>query len=72
MATACFRGASFGICGAWAIIVTPLMVKSEPIHPITPRYITRMDVANKGAKASPKVCTKSSDAIIDRVWVRNP
>lgn len=58
--------------GAFAIIVTPLMVRSEPAQPITPRYIMRMHVAIKGAKASPKVRTRSCEAIMDRFSVRNP
>ena len=58
--------------GALDIIVTPLTVKSEPIQPMTPRYMICMQVPIKGAKASPKVCTKSSEASIEKLFVRNP
>ena len=70
--TSSFDGVAARLCGRCASIVIPLMVKSEPIHPITPRYIMRMLVDIKGAKASPKVCTRSSEAIIERFCVRNP
>ena len=65
-------GACSCIFGVWAIIVTPLIVKSEPIQPMTPRYIMRMHVATKGANASPKVSIRSSEAIIDRLFIRKP
>ena len=37
----------------------PLSVRSEPIHPIMPRYIMCMQVATSGAKAWPKAATRS-------------
>jgi len=41
----------------------PLSVRSEPIHPIMPRYITCMHVATSGASASPKAATRSCEGI---------
>lgn len=37
----------------------PLSVRSEPIHPIMPRYIMCMQVATSGGKAWPKAATRS-------------
>ena len=53
-----FCEATVSICGVWVIIVTPLIVNSEPIQPITPRYIIRMAVPINGANAEPKICSK--------------
>ena len=58
--------------GALIIIVTPRMVISEAIHPMTPRYIIWMAAAISGPKDSPKVCTRSWVEIGDRPAVKNP
>jgi len=53
------------ICRTWESIVTPLIVKSDPIQPIMPKYMTRMHVEISGARASPKVCARSADVSIE-------
>ena len=49
----------------FTIMVTPRMVTSEPIQPMTPRYITRIEVAISGARESPKVCARSW---VESIW----
>ena len=53
-------------------IVTPLIVMSEEIQPMMPRYIICMAAAISGPKASPKLCTRSWVDIGDRSVVKNP
>jgi len=50
---------------------TPRAVNPEPIHPMTPRYIIRMDAPIRGAKELPKTSTKSDDPVIDGLLMRN-
>ena len=55
----CGVGVTASVLGALIIIVTPRIVISEPIQPMTPRYIMCMAAAIKGPRASPNVCTRS-------------
>jgi len=50
---------------------TPRAVSPEPIHPMTPRYIIRMDAPIRGAKALPKASIRSDDAVMDGLLMRN-
>jgi hypothetical protein len=43
----------------------------EPSQPMTPKYMTRMQVEMRGASAEPNVCTKSAEEIIWRSSLRN-
>ena len=56
---------------SWVISCTPRVVSPEPIHPMTPRYIIRMDAPIRGAKALPKASIKSDDAVIEELLMRN-
>ena len=46
------------------------MVMSEPIQPITPKYMMRIEVSINGARESPKVCARSWVARICRLPAR--
>jgi len=59
------------VLGALVIKLPPRMVISEPIQPMTPRYITRIEVAISHARASPKFCTRSWVVIICKLSVKN-
>ena len=47
------------------------MVRSEPIHPMMPRYIKRMHAWISGARASPKTLERSPVAIMPKGSWRN-
>ena len=49
----------------------PRVVSNEPIHPMTPRYIIRMDAPIRGAKALPKASMRSDDAVMAELLMRN-
>jgi len=53
------------------ISCTPRVVSPEPIHPMTPRYIIRMDAPIRGAKELPKTSNKSDDPVMDGLLMRN-
>ena len=56
---------------SWVISCTPLVVSPEPIHPMMPRYIIRMDASIRGAKEVPKTSIRSDDPAIDGLLMRN-
>ncbi len=56
---------------SWVTSCTPRAVSPEPIHPMTPRYIIRMDAPIRGAKELPKTSNKSDDPVIDGLLMRN-
>ena len=56
---------------SWVTSCTPRAVSPEPIHPMTPRYIIRMDAPIRGAKELPKASIKSDEAVIDGLLMRN-
>lgn len=56
---------------SWVISCTPRAVSPEPIHPMTQRYIIRMDAPIRGAKELPKVSIRSDDPVMDGLLMRN-
>jgi hypothetical protein len=53
------------------ISCTPRAVSIELTQPMTPRNIIRIDASIKGAKALPKVSTKSDDPVMGGLLMRN-
>ena len=56
---------------SWVTSCTPRVVSPEPIHPMMPRYIIRMDAAIRGAKELPKTSTRSDDPVMAGLLMRN-
>ena len=56
---------------SWVMSWTPRAVSPEPIHPMTPRYIIRMDPPMRGVNALPKTSTRSDDAVMAGLLMRN-
>jgi len=46
------------------------VVRTEPIHPITPKYIILIDASIRGAKELPKTSIKSDEAVITGLLLR--
>ena len=65
------RNSGLARCLSWVISCTPRAVSPEPIHPMTPRYIIRMDAPIRGAKELPKVSIRSDDPVMDGLLMRN-
>ena len=57
-------------CLSWVTSCTPRDVSPAPIHPITPRYIIRMDAPIRGAKELPKTSIRSVDTVIEGLLTR--
>ena len=55
---------------SWVTSCTPRVVNPEPIHPMTPRYMIRMDAPIRGAKELPKASIRSDDPVMDWLAVR--
>ena len=55
---------------SWVTSCTPRVVSPEPIHPMIPRYIIRIDAPIRGAKELPKTSTKSEDPVRDGLLTR--
>jgi len=56
---------------SWVTSCTPRAVSPEPIHPMTPRYMIRMDAPIRGAKALPKASIRSDVPVMDGLVIRN-
>jgi hypothetical protein len=56
---------------SWVTRCTPREVSPEPIHPMTPRYIVRIDAPIRGAKELPNTSTMSEDPVMDGLLMRN-
>ena len=56
---------------SWVTSCTPRVISPEPIQPMTPRYIIRMDAPIRGAKELPKTSIMSDDPVMDGLLMRN-
>ncbi len=55
---------------SWVTSCTPRVVSPEPIHPMIPRYIIRIDAPIRGAKELPKTSTKSEEPVREGLLTR--